>query len=113
MKKLKPCPYCGSPAEDTAENYCSCSNSECPSDCVIMSIEQWNHRPTEQAAEQRAAEAGDLLRTFATTARKLIVYRSKNTLNFQLEKADDFIQELAIAVDNAESFLEGFESGEL
>src|SRR3990167_2792819 len=156
MKKLKPCPYCGSPAEDTAENYCSCSNSDCPSDCVIMNIEQWNHRPTEQAAEQQAnaaerllegltpggsefygnptmcaqwvadrlstlaklvlqrkaaeqqaAQAGDLLRTFATAARKLIVYRSKNTLNFQLEKADDFIRELAIAVDNTESFLEG------
>ena len=60
-----------------------------------------------KAAEQQAAQAGDLLRTFATAARKLIVYRSKNTLNFQLEKADDFIQELAIAVDNAESFLEG------
>ena len=61
MKKLKPCPYCGSPAEDTAENYCSCSNSECPSDCVIMSIEQWNHRPTEQAAEERANAAESFL----------------------------------------------------
>jgi hypothetical protein len=34
-------------------------------------------------------------------AERFIVYRDNNTLNFQLEKADDFINELRAAIARA------------
>ncbi len=57
IKELKPCPYCGSKAIITAEGYCSCSNNNCPSDCVILSIDDWQSRPVEDALRKQLEES--------------------------------------------------------
>jgi hypothetical protein len=64
---------------------------------------------SEERSRAAAAENTRLrvmVSDFRDIARALVVYRSKNTLNFQLEKADDHIRFLAILVDEADKYLQ-------
>lgn len=51
--KLKPCPFCGSPAEFTSESkeFVRCSKGlQCPTEASSFLVEEWNDRPLELAA---------------------------------------------------------------
>lgn len=48
--KIKPCPFCGSPAEFTSESkeFVRCSKGlQCPTEALPFSVEDWNCRPIE------------------------------------------------------------------
>ena len=47
MEKLKKCPFCGSDAELTEDNYVMCTNLDCGLNsglCKAFEIEVWNNR---------------------------------------------------------------------
>lgn len=56
MDKMKPCPFCGSPAELYGEEYmvwCRCSNEDCRCELITRfdepeeAIEEWNRRASD------------------------------------------------------------------
>ena len=83
MDELKPCRVCGSKAMVIAKDLCVCSNYSCPS-LGGFSFDEWNARPLEDALRAQLEKARLALLDYQR-------YRDANTLNFQLEKADDFI----------------------
>lgn len=60
MDNLKPCPFCGSPAELYGEEYmvwCRCSNKDCRCELITRfdepeeAIEEWNRRASDAVPE--------------------------------------------------------------
>jgi len=48
MKELKKCPFCGSDAGLTEDNYVMCTNLDCGLNsglCKAFEVEAWNTRP--------------------------------------------------------------------
>ena len=60
-EELRPCPFCGE-MPVTENNLVACANKSCPTydnywtDPQILTIEQWNTRPIEDALNARIAE---------------------------------------------------------
>ena len=60
-EELRPCPFCGE-MPITENNFAACANKSCPTydnywtDPQILTIEQWNTRPIEDALNKRIAE---------------------------------------------------------
>jgi hypothetical protein len=45
--ELKPCPFCGQPAELIYRDTARCSNGDCIVGYIDASVEEWNNRPHE------------------------------------------------------------------
>ena len=60
-EELRPCPFCGE-MPVTENNLVACANKSCPTydnywtDPQILTIEQWNTRPVEDALNKRIAD---------------------------------------------------------
>lgn len=66
MSKLKPCPFCGSPAEYTSidQEFVRCSKGlRCPSEGAVYAVEDWNSRPLEDAQRKALTEILELCAT--------------------------------------------------
>jgi hypothetical protein len=66
MSELKPCPFCGSPAEYTSidQEFVRCSKGLiCPTEAAVFSVEDWNTRPAEDALQKALTEILELCTT--------------------------------------------------
>lgn len=65
-KELKPCPFCGSPAEYTSidqEFVCCSQGLKCPSEAQVYTVEDWQTRPLEDALQKALTEILELCTT--------------------------------------------------
>ena len=98
--KLKPCPFCGQmPRNDnTHHSYplAHCTNQDCVGSWMTVGAggfeHHWNTRPLEDALQAQ-------LSAVKVAYGRLMNYRHNNTLNFQLEKLDDYLRELNDALE--------------
>jgi hypothetical protein len=93
-EELKPCPGCGQKPKlnsDTQNKWywieCECGWEGSGDLGISGAIESWNTRPIEAALQGRIAELEAVIFP-------LLEYRDHNTLNFQLEKLDDYLLQL-------------------
>ena len=64
----------------------------------------------QDAAKTRAEQAEALLEKLRVPCAGLIDYRNRNTLNFQLEKADGFLREISIALSEIPQNTEAYQT---
>lgn len=53
---LKPCPFCGQTAKNFGEDFCTCSNKECPLAFVQIRVSKWQSRPLEEQKDTQIQE---------------------------------------------------------
>lgn len=61
--KLKPCPFCGSPAEFTSESkdFVRCSKGlHCPTEALSFLVAEWNNRPLEDHYRKALEEVAQI-----------------------------------------------------
>jgi len=114
MSEMPLCPICGSKFEivESARGYrYTHKNADCPINAFAEVGDSWfreeelitalNTRPLEAALQARV-DGLTLMVTFAKTVYdKMMDYRRRNTLNFQLEKMDDYLRMLGQVLEEA------------
>ena len=87
-KELKPCPFCGSPAEYTSidqEFVCCSQGLKCPSEAQVYTVEDWQTRPVEDALCKALTEIVELCENggfISTDAKfKVVIHTAKKALS--------------------------------